>query len=413
MKILFVNHFPLTGSGSGVYTTNLAKSLTDLGHECAIVFPENRANYEEFEGIKLYPVFFKNEEEIEDQVNFNFPCFSTHPRSTYNFMDMTRGERNEYLEVFFRNISKAIYDFEPDVIHGQHLWTLSGISANIAQMQQIPLVVTCHGTDIIGINNEREKGINWGTEWAHEAFDYASSIITISNNNMKLLEEEFGESDKVRLIKNGINTKVFYKDDKLTREEVLKEFGIENKYDNVISFVGKLTEIKGVDVLLDALDINDDKNLLTLIAGDGELREELEKQVKKLNLENVVFLGNLPQDKLQKIYNIVDCSIVPSRKEAFGLVAAEALACGAPVIATNAGGLGEIVTDDVGMLIPMNDSQTLASSIKKITSREVEFDRNKLAIKTKNKYSQDNIVEEVEHIYTDSLKESINIITIK
>ena len=59
MKILFVNHFPLTGSRSGVYTANLAKSLCRLGHETAIIFPENRKDYEEFDGIKLYPVFFQ------------------------------------------------------------------------------------------------------------------------------------------------------------------------------------------------------------------------------------------------------------------------------------------------------------------------------------------------------------------
>ena len=62
MKILFVNHFPLTGSGSGVYTANLAKSLVRKGNDVAIIFPENRAEYEKYENIKLYPVFFKNKE---------------------------------------------------------------------------------------------------------------------------------------------------------------------------------------------------------------------------------------------------------------------------------------------------------------------------------------------------------------
>lgn len=65
MKILFVNHFPLTGSGSGVYTCNLAKSLTAKGHECAIIFPDNRSEYEKYDGIELFPVFFKNKEVIE------------------------------------------------------------------------------------------------------------------------------------------------------------------------------------------------------------------------------------------------------------------------------------------------------------------------------------------------------------
>lgn len=57
MKVLFVNHFPLTGSGSGVYTANLARSLEKQGDEVAIIFPENRSEYERYENIKLYPVF--------------------------------------------------------------------------------------------------------------------------------------------------------------------------------------------------------------------------------------------------------------------------------------------------------------------------------------------------------------------
>ena len=51
MKVLFINHFPLTGSGSGVYTANIAKGLTRKGIETAIIFPENRAEYEQYESI--------------------------------------------------------------------------------------------------------------------------------------------------------------------------------------------------------------------------------------------------------------------------------------------------------------------------------------------------------------------------
>lgn len=65
MRILFINHFPLTGSGSGVYTANLAKSLTRRGHDTAIIFSENRKEYENYDGIELYPVYFKDSENIE------------------------------------------------------------------------------------------------------------------------------------------------------------------------------------------------------------------------------------------------------------------------------------------------------------------------------------------------------------
>ena len=89
MKILFLNHLPLVGSGSGVYTTNLAKSLILLGHEVCSIMPENETKnvYDEtFKGIKMHPVYFKNEEEIDGQLDFNFPCFTSHPRSSFNFL---------------------------------------------------------------------------------------------------------------------------------------------------------------------------------------------------------------------------------------------------------------------------------------------------------------------------------------
>ena len=61
MKILFVNNLPLADSESGVYTTNLAKDLTDNGHECAILFPENTVKYKKYGDIKLFPVFFSRQ----------------------------------------------------------------------------------------------------------------------------------------------------------------------------------------------------------------------------------------------------------------------------------------------------------------------------------------------------------------
>ena len=87
MRILMINHFPLAGSGSGVYTMNIAKSLRDKGHDVCIIMPENRTNFNREDGIKLHPVYFKQKEEIPGQLPFNFPCFTTHPNSTLNFSD--------------------------------------------------------------------------------------------------------------------------------------------------------------------------------------------------------------------------------------------------------------------------------------------------------------------------------------
>ena len=73
---------------------------------------------------------------------------------------------------------------------------------------------------------------------------------------------------------------------------------------------------------------------------------------------------------LKDIYNIADVSCVPSRREPFGLVAAEAMACGTPVIATNEGGLPDFINEKVGILVPVDDSEKLALAVKQVISGE-------------------------------------------
>lgn len=402
MRILFVNHFPLTGSGSGVYTANIAKSLIRKGNEVAIVFPENRKEYENYENIKLYPVFFKNEETIfnANQSNMNFPCFTTHPRSTFNFRDMTEEQRKEYEQVFEEKINTAINEFKPDAVHAQHVWTLAGIAAKCCEEHKIPMTITCHGTDLMGIQEEMDRNETWGTTWARKATEYAKNIVTISKDSNQLLEQILPESkEKTKWIRNGVDTNVFSMNRELNKKDVLKSLGVEKDYDKIVSFVGKLTNFKGVDVLLNAAQKYENESTITLIAGDGELREELMEQAKKLNLKNIKFLGNQPQSKLKEIYNIANCSCVPSRREPFGLVAAEAMACGTPVVATNEGGLPDFVTPDVGILVNTEDATALSDAVTKILNGEVTFNRENISSKMKNNYSQDVLIDEFISIY--------------
>ncbi len=395
MRILIINHFPLAGSGSGVYTMNVAKSLRNKGNEVCIIMPENTVNYEKPEGIKLHPVFFKDKEEIDGQLPFNFPCFTTHPRSLLNFYDLTEEQMQMYIKAFKDAIDEEVKEFKPDIIHGQHIWILSSLGAGY----DIPLVVTAHGTDLIG-HNKSEKFHAYSNKAANEA----KKIVTISENNNDLVLSTFASAKgKTVLLKNGYDNNVFYPE-ACDKKEVLKSLGIDKEYKKVVSFVGKLTEIKGVDVLLNAAKIYEDDDTLTLIAGNGELFESLNDLAKELGLKNVKFLGNQNHQTLRSIYNIADVSTVPSRSEAFGLVAIEALACGVPVVGTNEGGIKDIITEDVGMLVEVDDVNGLAESIKKILNKERVYDREKVAKYAKDKYSQDTLINELIELYTECKK---------
>lgn len=406
MKILFVNHFPLTGSGSGVYTANLAKSLRDKGHECAIIFPDNRKEYEKYDEIELYPVFFKNKETIfgVGQADFNFPCFTTHPRSTFTYKEMTDEQWEIYEQMFRDKINEVINEFKPDIVHAQHVWALAGISAECCKEKGLPMVVTCHGTDLLGIMNEIERGVHRGSTLAAEAADYSFRIVSISTDNTALMNELLPEyKDKVEIIRNGADGSIFHKDDGVTRESVLSGLGVDTKYKKVVCFVGKLTPMKNVEGLLRAAVYYETPEVVTLIAGDGELREKLEALTEELGLKNIKFLGNQPHDILSKIYNIADCSTILSKREAFGLVAIEAMMCGAPLIASDHGALPEFVTEDVGILVDADKPKDIADAINTVLKGDKVFDRDHVAQKISGIFSQDAIIHEFENVYEQAI----------
>ena len=201
-----------------------------------------------------------------------------------------------------------------------------------------------------------------------------------------------------------MDTQIFTIDENINKKEVLEKLGINKDYKNIVSFVGKLTDFKGVDVLVDAVSKYEDEDTLTLIAGDGELREKLENQAKELKINNLVFLGNQPQTIINEIYNIANVSCVPSRRELFGLVAAEAMASGTPVIATNEGRLPDFINENVGILVPVEDSDAISNSVKSILNGEKKFDRYMISKEAQEKHSVSKKVVEFEKTYNKAIK---------
>ena len=387
MNILLINHFPLEGSGSGVYTQNIAKYLAKKGHNVTVIMPENKTNYLKIDGVKMHPVYFKKEAIIEGQLDFNFPCFTTHPESIVNFYDLTDEQIKQYENAFKKAINEEIKESKPDIIHAGHIWILSSLAADTG----IKTIITAHGTDLIGHQKD-----NKFHNYTFNAVNKCHNIITISEDNKKLVEKLFSTS-KTELMKNGYSPDKFYVDENINKKDVLNKFGITKDYSKVVCFAGKLTKIKGVDTLLNANKIYDNEDTVTLISGNGELFNELNELKDKLKLKNTYFLGNQTHDSLREIYNIANVSIVPSRVEAFGLVAVEALACGTPVIASNQGGLPEIVNDEVGMIFEVDNVNELAEKVNQVLSST--YERKTLNNYVFNKYSQEELINQLIDIY--------------
>lgn len=408
VKILMINHFPLEGSGSGTYTKNLAVSLTKKDHEVCIIMPENMENYPALEGVRLHPVFFTDDGVAsgasaapapEGALPFNFPCFTSHPRSVTTFADLTPEQMQEYTKAFKTAIKEEIQEHQPDIIHGQHVWILPALAAD----EDVPLVLTAHGTDLMGADKWPDlKG------YAESALEKSKYVISISKDNCELLEKTFpGCEDKIVMMRNGFNENVFYPE-KNDRRQILDGYGIEYNDEKIVMFAGKLANFKGIDILLQAAAKyeKEEPKTITLIAGDGDERDKLHGMAKDLQLKTVHFLGNVDQQTLRKLYSIGDVDMVPSRREPFGLVAIEAMACGTPVIASNQGGLPDFVNDEVGRLVTPEDPDDLASAVMEVLTRDVDQDkwRKEIAAYAKDNYSQDAIISELEDLYGKAIK---------
>lgn len=397
MRILIVNHFPLEGSGSGIYTKNLAKELALKGHEVKVIFPEHREL--EFEHFKSKVITFSNGQNTKFDLPFNFPCFTSHPRSVNTYYELTEAEMKAYIDTFVDVTKAEVESFKPDVIHAQHLW----ITPYAAAQTNVPFVITAHGTDLKGfVKDERYH------TYALKGADEAKKIITISKQVDAEVSELYKVPDqKKQIIMNGYDETLFLPKD-LDRAEVLKKYDISTCTKYLVSFAGKLTHFKGIDVLLKAAKIYETKlggDVTTLIAGNGELYDELTSLKEELQLKNVHFLGHVNQDQLVELYNIADVSTVPSRTEPFGLVAIEALACGTPVVGTNQGGLPDFVIPEVGTLVPVDDDLELADAILAELMREDKAERADKCYKyAVENFSWKHSIGEVERLYEEIRK---------
>ncbi|WP_165442979.1 glycosyltransferase family 4 protein [Senegalia massiliensis] len=393
MKILLINHFPLEGSGSGVYTRNLAIELTKRGNEVRVIFPENEKPREEI--FEQRPIYFKGLNSTDWDLDYDFPCFTSHPRSMNTYYDLNDEQMKNYIDIFLKRVKEEVDDFNPDIIHAQHLW----IAPFAASKTKVPYVVTAHGTDLKGFKKDSRYH-----KYALEGARNASKIITISKQVDSEVKSLYGVNDEdTEIVMNGYDEELF-KPMNLDRKKILNNFGVNTSPDYIVSFAGKLTHFKGVDVLVKAAKTYNNsiegKTVATLIAGNGELYSELVELKDRLSIKNLFFLGHVSQKKLVDLYNIADVSTVPSRVEPFGLVAIEALGCGTPVVVTNQGGLVDFINDDVGTLIDVDDDMELASAIKNELTRNDKEERSKRCYKyAKENFSWKNTLDNLEKIY--------------
>lgn len=195
----------------------------------------------------------------------------------------------------------------------------------------------------------------------HRSADRITAISSVLVERAK----KFGRNDVVR-IPNGIHVKAF--------EEARRKY---QKVPGRILFVGRLEKMKGVDVLLTAFAIMNqelgikNQGVHLHIVGDGTLRSKLQTENYKLQTHRVTFLGRLDGQALLREYAEAEIFCALPRSEALGNVFLEAQAAGCAVVATNVGGIPDIVEDGVtGWLILPDDAAAAAEAIQKLCDDE-------------------------------------------
>lgn len=237
-----------------------------------------------------------------------------------------------------------------------------------------PAVVAARitGSKIILIRHQTDK-LKWTTCWLINRSVY--QVIAVSGAVKKVLIQSGVLPEKVKVIYNSASLERF-EPSVIDKYAVRRELGINEK-DIVVGSAGKLHIGKGVLYLLSAFSLLSEKysNLKLLYVGDGPAREELEREAQRLSLKERVIFTGVRQDT-ERLYAAMDIFVIPSAyEEAFGMVLIEAMAMGKPVIATYAGGIPEIVTNEIsGLLVPQKDPQAIANAISRYIN-DADFSR--------------------------------------
>ena len=187
------------------------------------------------------------------------------------------------------------------------------------------------------------------------------------------------EQRKLAIIPPGVDTSHFYP---IPADEAKQFLGLKPE-NRMVLFVGRIEPLKGVDTLIQAMACLDSQEIhrpvhLAIIGGEPDaIPEDMTEEMARLQKlcdelcmgGMVVFLGMRGQDTLPYYYSAAEVVVMPSLYESFGMVALEAMACGTPVIASEVGGLGYLVQNDVtGFTVPDSDPSALCDKLSALLS---------------------------------------------
>jgi D-inositol-3-phosphate glycosyltransferase len=291
----------------------------------------------------------------------------------------------QHLPAFIDNLERFNERERIEQQYHSHYWLSGWVGARLAEVWRVPHVTTFH--TLGRIKNRANQGAGgpsgrWVGQLESErrieierrVIRRADAIVGSTEHERNALVEHYGaRRESVVVIPPGADLSTFRP---LDRTAARRELGLEGE---ALLFVGRIDPVKGLDTLLEALELLGHRDRLRLLVVGGSPpgaparqidadERALRELARQLGVDDRVdWLGPVEQERLPLYYSAADVVVVPSRYESFGLVALEALACGAAVVASRVGGLPTIVRDgENGLLVPWRTPAAFAERIEQI-----------------------------------------------
>lgn len=330
--------------------------------------------------------FYRTHEPDEDQIPFHRFYYLSFPKR--KFPAITRYS-------LAKKLLGAIYSQNPDIIHCHWLFP-TGLAVPKLNERGFKTVITVHGGD--WYSNLKNQALQ---PFIKESLEAADRIICVGKVLMDNIADEYSQvADKLNHIPHGINTDLFKPAD--DQSDVKGQLNWDSDKIHLLC-IANLYREKGIDLLIQALNLAKSINFqLHIISAHQNEDEEavLENLISKNNLEDsVTFHPQHTQEELVPYLQAADILISPSRKEGFGLVVAEAISTGTPVLATKSGGPEEIVTEQTGILVETENYQAIYSGLMQIVSNLDSYDPKELHNDIKKRFSRSAKLEKLSHIY--------------
>ena len=309
----------------------------------------------------------------------------------------------DLLPAFYEEIKNSISIEKYDVVHS-HYWMSGLLGLALKEEFGIPLVHTSHS---LGIAKKQATGIENPVrlEAEKKVLTSADKVIATTETEKQIIQDFAGHDTNIEVISIGV------------AKEFEPQFKKKSVTEPLLVYAGRLEKTKGISTLLDAFKKMKKENpeldaKLVLAGGDKEeidfetglpVNPKLRDQVKGIE-EYIEFIGPQTQQGLSRLFSKATSVIVPSYYESFGMVAAEAQACGTPVIASGVGGLKDVVSHGkTGLQVKPKDPSSLATAMKTILKDNLLAKRlgREAGERAKRVFNWSSIAKEIDKTYEE------------